>query len=136
MGDTSLCKIGSCLGNPIVTDECTANRLRGSYARILVEMDVTKDLPQSISIVDEGGLKFQKPIVYEWKPQFYCKCQKLGHNCAKTPPKQHWIPKPPDEMQASTLPSTSVGMGPVGSQSENTSQASGKKDPDGRITGM
>ncbi|CAI8617040.1 unnamed protein product [Vicia faba] len=49
---------------------------------------------------------------------------------------QHWIPKPPDEMQASTLPSTSVGMGPAGSQSENTSQASGKKDPDGRVTGM
>ena len=74
--------------------------------------------------------------MYEWKPQFCCKCQKLGHNCAKIPPKQHWTPKPPDEMQASTFPSTPVGMGPVGSQRGSTIQSSGKKDPYGSITGL
>ncbi|KAH1264861.1 hypothetical protein GmHk_01G000690 [Glycine max] len=61
-GDTSLNKIGSALGNPIMTDECTANRLRVSYARILVEMDITKELPQTITIVDNEGEKIQQTI--------------------------------------------------------------------------
>lgn len=39
---TSLEKIGRMLGNPVVTDDCTAHKLHMSYARILVEMDVSK----------------------------------------------------------------------------------------------
>ncbi|CAK8541935.1 unnamed protein product [Lathyrus sativus] len=93
-GDTSLNKIGSALGNPIMTDECTANRLRVSYARILVEMDITKELPKTITIGDNEGEKIQQPIEYEWKPQFYSKCQKIGHRCDKPKVTQQWKPKP------------------------------------------
>ncbi|CAK8540004.1 unnamed protein product [Lathyrus sativus] len=92
-GDTSLNKIGSALGNPIMTDECTANRLRVSYAHILVEMDITKELPQTITIVDHEGEKIQQAIEYEWRPLFCNKCQKVGHSCEKPKVRKQWIPK-------------------------------------------
>lgn len=44
-GAKSLSNIGSVLGNPLVTDECTANKLRVSYVRMLVEVDITQELP-------------------------------------------------------------------------------------------
>ena len=62
------------MGNPIVTDECTANRLRVSYARILVEVDVTKDLPKSITICDDAGNKMEQRIEYEWRHAFFKIC--------------------------------------------------------------
>jgi hypothetical protein len=51
-GVKSLSKIGSALGHPLVTDECTANKFRISYARLLVEVDITKELPKEITITD------------------------------------------------------------------------------------
>ncbi|CAK8531390.1 unnamed protein product [Lathyrus sativus] len=92
-GDTSLNKIGSALGKPIMTDECTANRLRVSYARILVEMDITKELPQSITIADHAGEKMQQAIEYEWRPLFCNKCQKVGHCCDKPKLRKQWLPR-------------------------------------------
>ncbi|RZB52267.1 hypothetical protein D0Y65_048636 [Glycine soja] len=92
-GDTSLNKIGSALGNPIMTDECTANRLRVSYARILVEMDITNELPQTITIADNEGEKIQQAIEYEWRPLFCNKCQKVGHSCDKPKVRKQWKPK-------------------------------------------
>ncbi|XP_058756719.1 uncharacterized protein LOC131629930 [Vicia villosa] len=94
-GETSLNKIGSALGVPIVTDECTANRLRISYARILVEMDITKDLPIEITIRDNVGEKMQQAIDYKWRPILCGRCQKFGHHCDKPKPKvKVWQPKP------------------------------------------
>lgn len=40
-GAKSLSKISSALGTPLMTDEYTTNRYRISYARILVEIDMT-----------------------------------------------------------------------------------------------
>lgn len=63
-GKKSLEKIGSALGNPVVTEECTAQKLRVSYARILVEMDVTKPLATEITIKDREGKKMSQPVDY------------------------------------------------------------------------
>lgn len=49
---TSLGKIGSAMGKPLFTDECKANKLCISFARILVEVDITKKLKESIIIKD------------------------------------------------------------------------------------
>ncbi|CAK8565025.1 unnamed protein product [Lathyrus sativus] len=102
-GDTSLNKIGSALGNPIMTDECTANRLRVSYARILVEMDITKELPQSITIADHAGEKMQQSIEYEWRPLFCNKCQKVGHCCEKPKMRKQWIPRNVKQPEANEM---------------------------------
>ncbi|KAG5069177.1 hypothetical protein JHK85_001554 [Glycine max] len=64
-GDNTLGKIVSAIGSPIVTDECTASKLQVSYARILVEVDITKELLQEITIRDRSGNKEEK----QWRPR-------------------------------------------------------------------
>ncbi|KAH0658802.1 hypothetical protein KY285_027348 [Solanum tuberosum] len=50
-----LSKIGSSLGQPLYADECTTQASRISFARILIEMDVTRPLPKIIKIRDPKG---------------------------------------------------------------------------------
>lgn len=59
LGVKSLSKIGSAIGNPFVTDECTINKLRVFYERMLVEVDITQELPQEITIKDNEGKKMK-----------------------------------------------------------------------------
>ncbi|XP_058741419.1 uncharacterized protein LOC131613795 [Vicia villosa] len=95
-GAKSLSKIGSAIGVPLVTDECTASKLRVSYARILVEVDITKALTHEISIKECEGRKLAQKVEYEWRPLYCDQCQKIGHNC-KTKRKEkekQWLPKP------------------------------------------
>ncbi|KAK6780222.1 hypothetical protein RDI58_022406 [Solanum bulbocastanum] len=73
-----LCKIGSILGKPLYADECTSQVNRISFARILVEVDITRPLPK--------------------------KCLQVGHSCGEKPDvqvlekrltqdkKKEWIP--------------------------------------------
>lgn len=42
-------------GAPLVMNECTANKLRVSYARILVEVDIGQELKKDITITDAEG---------------------------------------------------------------------------------
>ncbi|XP_019257668.1 PREDICTED: uncharacterized protein LOC109235874 [Nicotiana attenuata] len=78
---SALSKIGSGLGQPIYADACTSNTERISYARILVEVDVTKELPKSIKVKDPKGRVMVQEVWYEWKPSYCAKCMQIGHNC-------------------------------------------------------
>lgn len=40
---------------------------RLGYARLLVEMDLTVDFPESIILEDERGFQLTRKIVYEWR---------------------------------------------------------------------
>ncbi|XP_058732715.1 uncharacterized protein LOC131604280 [Vicia villosa] len=92
----SLSKIGSAIGVPLVTDECTASKHRVSYAKILVEVDITKEMVKEIAIKDNEGRKFTQFVEYEWRPLFCDKCKKLGHQCKEPLKKVErvWQPKP------------------------------------------
>lgn len=96
-GERSLNKIGSAIGTPMVTDECTTHKLRVSYARMLVEVDITRKLVEEIAIKDKDGRKMMQPIEYEWRPKFCDKCQKIGHQCGNGVKKKKWQPKPQQE---------------------------------------
>ncbi|CAK8568835.1 unnamed protein product [Lathyrus sativus] len=61
-GAKSLSKIGSAIGKPLVTDECTANRLRVSYARLLIEVDITQQLSDEIAIRNVEGDVITQPV--------------------------------------------------------------------------
>lgn len=50
-----LSKIGSRLGQPLYADEYITQASRISFARILVEIDITKELPKSVKIKDVKG---------------------------------------------------------------------------------
>ncbi|KAK6782204.1 hypothetical protein RDI58_020000 [Solanum bulbocastanum] len=57
------------------------NTSRISFARILVEVDVTRPLPKTIKIHDPKERAMEKQIWYDWKPVFCQKCLKVGHSC-------------------------------------------------------
>lgn len=75
-GGESLSKIGSTLGVPLYADECTTQQLRVSFARMLIEMDVTKPLPDSILIEDPNGEVRTQMVQYDWR--FVRLARKLG----------------------------------------------------------
>ncbi|XP_048502800.1 uncharacterized protein LOC125498608 [Beta vulgaris subsp. vulgaris] len=97
--DDSLSRIGSLLGVPIYADECTTKIFRVSFARILVEMDVTKEIPKVLTIEDPSGKVFSQQVIYDWLPAYCNKCQVIGHNCAHSLAKKSvkevlkWVPK-------------------------------------------
>ena len=67
-GVGSLSRIASAIGVPLFADECTTKQTRISYARMLIEVDVTKAIPQQITVADPNGRKFVLEVVMEWKP--------------------------------------------------------------------
>ncbi|XP_058774501.1 uncharacterized protein LOC131648792 [Vicia villosa] len=94
-GEESIGKIASALGKPLMMDECTAKKLRVSYARVLIEIDVTTELKDSINIKTPSGIRMVQQIEYEWRPPFCKQCNKVGHECKKKEAvKKAWIPKP------------------------------------------
>ncbi|XP_069154420.1 uncharacterized protein [Solanum lycopersicum] len=80
-GVGSLSRIASAIGVPLFADECTTKQTRISYARMLVEVNVTKAIPQKITVVDPNGKTFMQDVELEWRPQYCDKCQKIGHVC-------------------------------------------------------
>ncbi|XP_021835842.2 uncharacterized protein [Spinacia oleracea] len=80
-GEDSLSRLSSVVGVPLYADECTSQQLRISFARVLVEVDVTRPLPSSITVADPSGQEFEQAIEYEWKPEYCKKCCMVGHNC-------------------------------------------------------
>lgn len=80
-GNKSLSRISSRLGVPLYVDVCTTQVDMISYARVLVEMDVTKELPKSVKVTDPSGREFMQEIDYDWVPEFCTKCMQVGHQC-------------------------------------------------------
>lgn len=109
----SLSRITSVLGVPVCADECTTRQLRISFARVLVDIDVTKPLPKAIWIQDPNGNQVEQTVRYEWTPPFCKTCNKVGHDClSKKKPeqprpkqqgKQQWVPKPKSNTPKASL---------------------------------
>ncbi|XP_058784060.1 uncharacterized protein LOC131658825 [Vicia villosa] len=142
-GAKSLSKIGSAIGIPLVTDECTASKLRVSYARILVEVDVTKDFVKEIAIRDCEGRKIKQMVEYEWRPKFCEKCKKIRHQCKEqvrkmerkwqpklvipsTAPEEHTKSTPNTEEQTKSTPNAQI----VNKAMETSSETNHEKDKD------
>ncbi|XP_058783726.1 uncharacterized protein LOC131658451 [Vicia villosa] len=85
-GEKSLSKIASAVGRPIMTDECTARKLRISYARVLVEVDITQPVKRCVAIKDHNGREWEQKIDYEWRPKYCHTCLRIGHDCSLKQP--------------------------------------------------
>lgn len=84
----ALSKILSVVGKPIRTDQHTAARSAISYARVLVEVDVSKRLLKEIPIILPGGKVLNQSVEYEKIPDFCHHCNMVGHktsNCGHQP---------------------------------------------------
>nr|XP_016490849.1 PREDICTED: uncharacterized protein LOC107810572 [Nicotiana tabacum] len=78
----SLSRIWSGLGNPLYDDDCITKVERVSYARMLIEMNVTQPLPTKLNVEEHNGTMFEHEITYDWKPLFCPTClQLVGHCC-------------------------------------------------------
>lgn len=80
--ENSLGNIASAIGKSVVTDECTARKLRVYYARVLIEVDITQKCREHVVIKDTHGRRRVQAVSYNWKPLFCIKCQLIGHDCA------------------------------------------------------
>ncbi|XP_070055462.1 uncharacterized protein [Nicotiana tomentosiformis] len=82
----NLGRIASYLGKPICSDKLTAERDRISYARMLIEMDIFQELPNTLLIEESESKYREQALDYEWKPSFCEGCFQIGqhaNNCEK-----------------------------------------------------
>ncbi|KAK4438303.1 hypothetical protein Salat_0164600 [Sesamum alatum] len=60
-----------------------------SYARILVEMDASKPLVDTVEFILPNGITRKQPVMYEFTPKFCSDCNRFGHlkdTCQGTQP--------------------------------------------------
>lgn len=75
----TLFEIASGIGTPLTIDEATQSRLFGHYARILVDVDMSDTLFNSV-VVEREGYAFPVTVEYERRPSFCSHCKMLGHS--------------------------------------------------------
>lgn len=81
----SLYEIASGLGTPLTIDEATQHRRFRLFARVIVDIDLSKKLFE-IFVVEREGHTLSIDVQYERQPSLCDKCKILGHslqNCMK-----------------------------------------------------
>jgi hypothetical protein len=77
--ERTLREIASAVGTPLLIDKATTKRLFGHYARILVDMDLSRKIFHEI-VVEREGFAFTLAVSYEWMSYFCTHCQSIGHD--------------------------------------------------------
>ncbi|XP_026415955.1 uncharacterized protein LOC113311331 isoform X1 [Papaver somniferum] len=94
-----LSPIASFVGKPLMMDDCTINKTRLSYARVLVEISFESQFPGFIPLWIDGKYVMNLPVEYQWKPQKCMVCHSFGHPNNKcylkkaSVGKAHWTSK-------------------------------------------
>lgn len=78
----ALSKIASVIGKPLYADPYTTEKTRISFARVLIDIDISKELTTSIKMNTPYGLK-EVTVDYEWVPHFCSLCDCIGHSSSK-----------------------------------------------------
>ncbi|GAB2269538.1 hypothetical protein Dimus_004458 [Dionaea muscipula] len=71
--------LGSQIGTPIMTDKLTFTQERVSYARLLVEVDLAKEVVTKIPIKLPGNHTHIQVVEYENLPKYCRRCWEVGH---------------------------------------------------------
>lgn len=71
-----------------------------SYARLLIEVDITQPLLYKVQIEGDEGKMIKQQVLYEWVPMYCQQCHKVRHVCKERKPepkmkvqKQQWQKK-------------------------------------------
>lgn len=78
--DYALPKICSMIGNPLCTDAMTRRKDRISYARVLIEVDVAKELVLDVTIMLPNRNIREQHGIYDNLPKFCFRCKITGHS--------------------------------------------------------
>ena len=76
----ALSKIVSRVGKPITTDKLTLTKDRLSFARVMVEVDASKELVTSVEMRLPTGVIYEQSVVFEYTPKYCKKCKSFGHD--------------------------------------------------------
>ncbi|KAI5683184.1 hypothetical protein M9H77_04412 [Catharanthus roseus] len=90
----------------LCTDSMIAIMERISYARVLVEVDVAKELTMEISIKLPNGKMRSQHVVYENLPKYCPSCQVIGHSLEMCRKKEK-----PQSSGKATVPDPTSGLG-------------------------
>ncbi|XP_042056295.1 uncharacterized protein LOC121800869 [Salvia splendens] len=74
----ALFAIGKLLGTPIQIDRATANRMRLLFARLCIEIDISKPPPEEI-ILDICGRETMQQVKWDKIPSYCRECKHVGH---------------------------------------------------------
>ncbi|XP_057808500.1 uncharacterized protein LOC131022977 [Salvia miltiorrhiza] len=74
--------IGRAMGSPIKVDGASARGAAGHYARILLEINLSRPLPEAL-LVDGDERSFHVEFEFEQLPAFCSKCKITGHSIDK-----------------------------------------------------
>ncbi|OIT35019.1 hypothetical protein A4A49_03017 [Nicotiana attenuata] len=86
--EENLGRLVSYIEQPLCTDKLTAHYDRVSYARVLIEVDVTQPLPDVLPVIMADGNIWNQDVEYELKPMFCQECNQFGHTTEKYRRKQ------------------------------------------------
>ena len=95
-GEKSLFKIAGLVGKAIKMDNTTKSKDRLNFARVMVEVQMKQELPDTIIFCNEYGMEICQNIEYEWRPSICKKCSGIGHSeedCRKNEGKKVWVKK-------------------------------------------
>ncbi|XP_062081109.1 uncharacterized protein LOC133785911 [Humulus lupulus] len=67
-GERSLFKIVGQLGTPLMLDQITKDKDRLSFARVLIEVQMGQDFPDTLSFTNEIHQDIEVKVKYEWLP--------------------------------------------------------------------
>lgn len=84
-GRQTLFEIASGLGTPLTIDEVTQTRRFGLFARVLIDVDMSENMFESV-IVERDGNALPVMVQYEKYPLFCSHCKTIGHSihaCSK-----------------------------------------------------
>jgi len=73
--DRMLREIASAIGTPLLIDSATQNRVFGHYARVLVDMDLSKQIFNEV-MIERTCYSFAIEVIYERLP-----APSEGHSC-------------------------------------------------------
>ncbi|XP_060182880.1 uncharacterized protein LOC132612810 [Lycium barbarum] len=94
-----LSKIGSLIGKPLMVDKQTETKLGLSFASLLIEVKVGKELPDEVLFRNENGIVITQKFTY-WKPSICAHCHKYGHesaSCRKNKKPENVVTAPNNE---------------------------------------
>ncbi|CAH9085043.1 unnamed protein product [Cuscuta europaea] len=78
--DVAMSEVESMVGVPITTDKVTQERTNNDYARVLIEVDISKPPPLSFPIRLPSRKVFKQYVLYETFPSFFFHCKEYGHH--------------------------------------------------------
>jgi len=78
-GKQTIFEIASGLGTPLTIDDATQNRRFGLFARVLIDVDLSEKMYESV-IIESEGHALAIVIQYERHPLFCAHCKSICHN--------------------------------------------------------